>query len=204
MQSAHLVEVRPVGLPGEVPHPIRAEKGEGVDPAQIVPELLENDGLLWPPVRPEQVHHLAVGSDLTFASAGRLGDETADLRLEKLPVRGSVDEECGQGFARVAEDHLSRRAGGVDVQSAAEKRATKGFAMLLGGDDHHGLSIGEPRTDEGRDRGGEEIVVVVELNGVIVRPPLGGGRLGYRSSGGERSHVLSWRRSGIIARRSFL
>jgi len=72
--------------------------------------------------------------------------------------------------------------------------------MLLRRDDHDGLALREPRLEEGRYRSGQEIVLVVELDGVIVGRKAPGRQVGSGAGPGHGCHFSTWGQLAGFAR----
>ena len=111
-------EVLGVDFLEEVPHPVSAEQREGLETAEIVPELLQSNRRLGKPVAPEHVDHLAVQADpLALAGSQAIVDDRPDARPEQLPLGHSLDHEPGQGRARIEEGQPALGARALHVEA---------------------------------------------------------------------------------------
>ena len=133
---------------------------------QVVPELLKTNGAVGLAGAPQEVDHLAEASNLSTAAAD-LCDQPAHAFPESIGVRQFTDHERGQGLAGI--DHKQVTVGGRfgDVEPANLKGRGKGLAVGLGGDDDHRLGGDKAVADEVRYAVTEEVVTIVELDGVI-------------------------------------
>lgn len=130
---------------------IRAEKGERVFSAEIIPQLLQAARCVAVAIRPKEGHHLAKSANPPPSLRKLANDSAHDFR-EQVSVWRAVHHEFRERLRRVQSDVATAIAGSRYVHALLLQLAANTIPMGRGGDDGHALFGSEGGGDIGADR----------------------------------------------------
>lgn len=149
-------------------HAVRAEEGYPLLGEQFVPQFFEPDGCSGAVV-PQQIHHLAVASDLLVARGAGVIERGDDDRKERRAVRQAVRHELRQRARSVQEEELRPVHGGPDIEAIGGEAIGEGLDVGQRGDDDGSFSLSECAADVFGNDSREEGVGRIGLDQVVAR-----------------------------------
>jgi hypothetical protein len=168
------LEVNGMSFLVEVAHRVGAKQRERVRLRQLVPELLEANRPIRVPVLPQNVNHFAVSANTTVAAhAQALLYHAPDSAVETSDVGHRTVHEMCEHLMGVEHCQVAAPCGVFGIQTSGFQPKHERFAMRLRRDDHQRLADGYSVSQEVSHGGREEMLVLVELNGVSPAGRLG-------------------------------